>query len=114
MLIMIPTEIDEFGLIPTQSFPRSGKSGLPECPTLLVGFTRRRATQEAEYSIKSLIDVSKNQIYYIMNTIRNAMTCKYCDDNEMNRRYREEGFGFNLDWLIANVCDCTRNEGDGV
>ena len=34
------------------------------------------------------------------------MNCKYCIDSEINRRYREAGFGFNLDWLIENVCEC--------
>ena len=34
------------------------------------------------------------------------MKCKYCIDSRSNRLYREAGFGFNLDWLIENCCEC--------
>lgn len=38
------------------------------------------------------------------------MTCRYCANTENNRKYREAGFGDNLDWLIENVCKCRGDE----
>ena len=35
-----------------------------------------------------------------------SQKCKYCIDSLGNRKYREAGFGFNLDWLIENSCEC--------
>lgn len=46
------------------------------------------------------------RVYYIANPALKSMVCKFCDDNESNRAYRKAGFGFNLDWLIENCCDC--------
>ena len=36
--------------------------------------------------------------------------CRFCADTENNRKYREAGFGDNLDWLIENVCKCRGDE----
>lgn len=35
-----------------------------------------------------------------------SQKCKYCEDSNSNRAYRKAGFGENLDWLIANSCEC--------
>lgn len=38
------------------------------------------------------------------------MKCRYCAETEMNKKYREAGFGDNLDWLIENCCECEKRE----